>query len=189
MGMASVSHNNWTVAKLHALPDDGKRHEIIDGVLYVTPSPAWSHQVLLSRLFLLIGPYCQSVGIDAYFSPADLRSSERTVVQPDLFVVPRIEGEPIREFPRTSSLLLVVEALSRSTARRDRTIKRELYQSQGVPEYWIVDGGARAIERWRPGLDAPEILQHTLVWHPVPAHEPLEVDLPDYFRRALGEPG
>ena len=68
--------------------------------------------------------------------------------------------------PTTTRLLLAVEILSPSTARADRQRKRAIYQSEGVPEYWIVDVDARLAERWRPGDERPKILATTLEWQP-----------------------
>ena len=74
-----------------------------------------------------------------------------------------------------------VEVLSPSTARADRHRKRLIYQSEGVPEYWIVDSGARLVERWRPGEERPEILHDALVWQPVAGIAALTIDLPALF--------
>ena len=76
--------------------------------------------------------------------------------------------------------------LSPSTARADRHVKRRLYQRERVPEYWIVDVDARLIERWRPEDERPEILAEQLEWRPDPAHPPLTIDLPAYFRDVTG---
>ena len=78
-------------------------------------------------------------------------------------------------------LLLVVEALSPTTARADRRIKRPIYQSQGIPEFWIVDIDARLLERWRPGHDRPEVITDVLEWQPMPDVAPLRVALDDVF--------
>ena len=65
--------------------------------------------------------------------------------------------------------------------------KRYLYQRAGVPEYWIVDQDTQVVERWRPGTDRPEILEAGLHWHPVPAIDPLVVDLVALFRSTLDD--
>src|SRR6185312_12215292 len=94
---------------------------------------------------------------NVYFAPADVHFSDDTVVEPDLFVIPLVEGRRPRSREEVGRLLLVIEILSRSTARADRTVKRQKYQGEGVPEYWIVDGDARLVERWRPADDRPEV--------------------------------
>ena len=84
--------------------------------------------------------------------------------QPDLFVVPWLP--PDRDWRKFPNPILIVEVLSPSTARADRTVKRRRFQKIGIPEYWIVDLDARAIERWRPSDARPEFLDERLVWHP-----------------------
>jgi len=64
--------------------------------------------------------------------------------------------------------------------------KRDLYLEKGVPEYWIVDTDARAIERWRSGDRGPSILADVLEWQPDPTSPALVIDLPRYFDRASG---
>jgi Uma2 family endonuclease len=82
--------------------------------------------------------------------------------------------------------LLVVEILSPSTARTDRQQKRRIYQSEGVPEYWIVDLDARVVERWQPRDTRPEIITDILVWQPQREIAALSIDLVELFAEALG---
>jgi Uma2 family endonuclease len=187
MAMPSASEYDWTVARLHSLPDDGKRYEIIDGELYMTPSPRYVHQCAVLTLFELLRPYGREIGLDVMCLAADIEYSERTLVQPDLFAYRRLPGTKIRDWPDVQPLQLVVEVISRSTRRRDRTVKRELYQSHGIPEYWIVDVDARAIERWVPQGLAPDVLTESLDWHPAASAEPLAIALPAYFDTVLGD--
>jgi Uma2 family endonuclease len=88
----------------------------------------------------------------------------RTLVQPDVFIVRKTPGRPIRAWSEIGIPLLAIEILSPSTASRDRGVKRRIYQSAAVGEYWIVDLDARLIERWAPGDQRPEVLAETLVW-------------------------
>ncbi len=186
MGMPVTSTREWTAEMWEALPDDGNRYEIIDGELVVTPAPTWSHQGTFGELFLLIGNYLREHPIArVLFSPADIRIDARNLVQPDLFVVPRDETKPVRDWRDVTSLLLAVEVLSPGTARSDRTRKRPLYQRFNVPEYWIIDSDARIIERWRPADERPEILETSIEWQPAENLPPLSVDLDDFFQRAL----
>jgi Uma2 family endonuclease len=83
--------------------------------------------------------------------------------------------------------VLAVEVLSPSTARADRQVKLRLFRRQRVPQYWIVDVDARVIERWRPDDERPEILVNEVAWQPDPAHAPLIIDLPAYFRDVVGD--
>ncbi len=182
MGM-SISQKEWTVDMLDALPDDGKRYEVIDGVLYVTPAPVNRHQYAIAELFLLLAPYAKKIGICVLFAPAAVRWSERREVQPDLFATPLMpDGSRPPRFVDVGRLLLAVEALSPGTKRTDRTVKRDLYQDENVPEYWIVDAKARTIDRWTPTSTVAERLTTQLVWQPIAGVEPLSIDLEAYFR-------
>lgn len=186
MGMAAATR--WTVERVRALPDDRHRYEVIDGELHVSPAPTWSHQAATRELFLILRSYLDaSHAGDSWFAPADVVFDDENMVEPDIFVVPRVEGRRARSWEDVRRLLLAVEILSPSTARADRQAKRRLYQRQGVPEYWIVDLDARVIERWRPEDERPEILTQRIDWQPDPAHPPLTIELERYFAEVLGD--
>ncbi len=188
MGMPAVARH-WTREEVLALPDDGNRYELVDGELLVSPAPRWSHQRVVGQFHLLIGSWLAVHRLgEVLFSPADLDLDAGHLVQPDLFVVTRREGTPLREWSDVHIPLLVVEVLSPSTARYDRVTKRRLYQRSGVPTYWVVDLDARLVEVWTPGSSRPVIAEGILVWRPEPAVTPLEIDLPALFRRIWGDP-
>jgi Uma2 family endonuclease len=178
----------WTVEMVRALPDDGNRYEVIDGELFVTPAPSVYHQRAVRELLYVVGPYVSTHGVgEALTSPADVVVyGPRKFVQPDLFVVPLVDGAPMRAWSEVGRLLLAVEVLSPSTRHADRGRKRILYAEKAVPEYWIVDTDARTIERWRPDDSPPDILADTLEWRPASDVPPLAIDLPGYFDRVLG---
>ncbi len=181
------SRRDWTVDEVRALPDDGNRYEVIDGDLLVTPAPSWLHQQAAMEFLFLVRPYAHRCALDCYIAPAEVAFSPRRSVEPDLFVVPRMDGRRATHFEEVQRLVLAVEVISPSSARADRYRKRHLYQSEDVPEYWIVDPDARFVERWRPGGDAPEILVESLAWTPQEDVEPLVIDLVALFRRVHGE--
>ena len=104
-----------------------------------------------------------------------------------MFVVPRVGGRRPSRFEDVGRLVLAVEILSPSTARADRHVKRRVYQSEGIPEYWIVDAANRYIERWRPGEEIPETLTDSIAWQPVREADPLVIDLAEFFCRVHGE--
>lgn len=175
-------HVRWTREQVLALPDDGKRYELVDGALLVTPSPVHAHQRALLRVLAAVQPYVYQFGLgEMLWSPADLAFGEDEILQPDLFVVPAAFASGRVPWSDITRLLLVVEVLSPSTARADRTIKRRRFQRAGIPEYWIVDLDARVVERWRPGDERPEVLAETLSWQPTVAVPPLAIDLPALF--------
>jgi Uma2 family endonuclease len=190
MGMPALPSTGWTVEMLEALPDDGQRYEIVDGELLVTPAPSVAHQRAVGSLYRRLYAYLAgSADAEVILSPADVRSGTRTSVQPDLLVMRRpVQGGP-RDWPDLETLLLAVEVTSPSTARADRTVKRRLYQSRGVAEYWIVDLDARIVERWRPGDERPEIVEQPLEWRSVGRDGTLVIDLEELFREAEGPAG
>ena len=178
----------WTVEMVRTLPDDGNRYEVIGGELFVTPAPSWPHQRAVGELFRILMPYLEQHGLgDAIIAPADVLFGPKDMVEPDLFVVPLVDGNAPSTWEEVGRLLLAVEVLSPSTRRADRGEKRDLYQRKGVPEYWIMDVDGRRVERWRPNDASPETLTEALAWQPDRYVEPLAIDLPKYFRRVLGE--
>jgi Uma2 family endonuclease len=188
MGMPAIESRRWTAADVRALPDEpGKRFEVIDGELFVSPAPSLPHQRLVRGIFRELDAYCVATSIgEAMFSPADIEIDALTLVQPDIFVVPHRDGPRIREWHEVTSLLLAVEVISPTSARRDRILKRRKYAEFGA-EYWIVDGDARVIERWLPADERPEILVSDVRWMPRGAAEPLVIDIAAYVHDALGE--
>jgi Uma2 family endonuclease len=127
--------------------------------------------------------WCELLGapIAATFSP-------RRELQPDLCVVPLVNGRRARRFEDVGRLVLAVEVLSPSTTRNDRYRKRPVYQEEGADECWLVDPEARLVERWRPRDTEPEVLLTTLAWQPDASREALEVDLEALFRDAHDDP-
>lgn len=85
------------------------------------------------------------------------------------------------------AVLLVVEGLSPTTARYDRRKKRPMFQSEGVPDFWIVDIDARVIERWRPEDMRPEIVTDAVTWHPFSEYPPLVIDVNAYLAEVWEE--
>ena len=197
----------WTLDEVLALPEDGRRFELIDGVLLVngvavprgdlaaldpamTPSPTWTHQGAAFESARLLAPFVEQHGVGrVVMAPADVPLLTGQLVQPDVFVVPlTAAGKAPTNFEEAGALLVAVEVLSPSTARSDRVRKRAFYQRAGVPEYWIVDIDARLIERWTPNDARPETLTSELVWQPAGFAESLRIDLPRYFASVLGDP-
>ena len=179
MGMPA-HETYWTLEMVRALPDDGNRYEVVDGVLLVSPAPSLRHQIAVGLLYEILAPYTRQHSIGrTIMSPADIELSPTRMVQPDLFVVPaHIETTTWHDI---TTLLLTIEVISPSTARWDRFDKRTSYQEKQVPEYWVVDLDARSFERWTPGDHRPELFNRELVWHPAATVPSLTVDLVKYF--------
>lgn len=179
----------WTREDVLALPDDGKRYELMDGELLVSLSPTGVHQSAVLELFRRLDPFVRAHRIGSIgLAPADLRRDGGQVVQPDLFVSLLLPGgrKPLG-WEEHGIPLLIAEVTSPSTARFDRITKRHRFQRTGVAEYWIVDTDSRSVERWTPGDIRPEALDGALSWQPPGAAEPLMIDLADYFRDVWGD--
>ena len=130
------------------LPDDGKRYEILDGELYVTPAPSPLHQRVSKRLQRKLEDHFEARGLGEVFdAPIDMILGRHDVAQPDILVVTnpaQISGRGIEGAP-----LLVVEVLSPSTRRHDRDVKMARYAALAIPHYWIVDPEGRSITCYR----------------------------------------
>jgi Uma2 family endonuclease len=122
-------------------PDDGNRHELIDGEHYVTPSPTLRHQRISRRLLGLIDGWLQSHPLGEIFhAPLDVILSNIDVLEPDLLYVSNERaGELLAGQHVTGAPDLVIEIGSPGTRQRDETIERRGYEQFGVREYWIVD--------------------------------------------------
>ena len=179
---------DWNVADRDELPDDGNRYEVIDGELFVTPAPSLDHQEAIAKLILMLAPYvvAQRVG-HAVFAPANVVFSPRRGLQPDLFVVPLLDGRRPKLFADVGRLLLAVEVLSPSTSRVDRVKKRVVYREEAVTEYWIVDLDGRVFERSVPGDHRIEVIPDRLTWRPEGSSSALEIDVERYFREVLDD--
>jgi Uma2 family endonuclease len=135
-------------------PDDGQRHEIIDGEHYVTPSPNLRHQAIVGAFHLLIATWLETHPIGRVFlSPLDVILTEFDVVEPDLLYVSHarddaLTGTHVRGVPE-----LVIEVASKGTRRRDETVKRRLYERVGVSEYWIADPAIDVVRLYQRGTD------------------------------------
>ena len=132
-------------------PDDGKRHELIDGEHYVTPSPNIRHQAILGNLYFLIRGWLEHHPEGrAFVAPLDVVFTTFDVVEPDLLFVSR-QREPhiLTAQHVTGAPDIVVEIGSPATRKRDETIKRRLYERSGVSEYWVVDPDLDVVRVYR----------------------------------------
>lgn len=193
MGMPAVAPHRWTRAEVMALIDANPlqtpRYELVDGELFVTPSPNGPHQAAVGEMIVALHPYLLQTGLGRGFtSPFDVELEPGTIVQPDYFVVPQDEAKRLRTSMPARSLLLAAEIISPGSARADRGKKRELFQRR-VPEYWVIDVDAELVERWQPGDERPEILRDRIEWHPDGSSFAFVLELADYFARVDGTRG
>jgi Uma2 family endonuclease len=131
----------FTYDDLLSFPDDRYRRELIDGQLIVSPSPATLHQLVVSRLLVLLDRAAPP-HLTVLPGPVDVLFSQSTVLIPDLVVVPtdQVGGPNL-----TGPPLLVVEVASPSTRRTDRTLKLATYEAERVPSYWLADPDGPAV--------------------------------------------
>jgi Uma2 family endonuclease len=125
----------FTVHDLEAMPDDGRRYEIIDGMLLVTPAPGWSHQEMSAALYVVLHAACPPE-LRVLLAPFALRTAPTNEVQPDVLVA---RYNDLTEACLPVAPVLVAEALSLSTQLNDRNTKKAHYERLGVPSYWLLN--------------------------------------------------
>lgn len=152
-------------ADLERTPEDGRRYELYDGEVFVVPAPLPRHQVTQHLIAELLRTFAAQHGGFAVASPIDIVFSQYDVVQPDVVFFRRERRHlvnldaAIRHAPD-----LCVEVLSGSTAATDRGRKMQMFARYRVPEYWIVDPHARAVEVYRlaePGYELAAAIEES----------------------------
>ena len=185
---ARASTRKLTYQDFRHFPDDGQRHELIDGEHYVTPSPNTRHQDLSLRLTLALGNYLAAhPGGRLFYAPYDCVFSDFDVVEPDLLWIAADQLDIITDKHVRGVPALVVEILSPGTRRVDEKTKRDLYGRVGAREYWMVDPSANRIGIHRPDdegrlvlvLDLSAAAGDALTTPLLPG---LVLPLADYFR-------
>jgi len=138
----------WTYEDYLHFPDDGKRHEIVDGEVHVTPAPNTRHQDIVLRLAACLHQHVGDHGGGRVFvAPYDVVLSPTDVVQPDVVFVADADTHRITAANLQGPPTLAVEVLS--DAHHDRVRKRRLYAQFGVVEYWLVDPEGERVEVYR----------------------------------------
>jgi Uma2 family endonuclease len=137
------------------LPDDGRRYEILDGELEVSPAPAPRHQAVSRNLFVILHNHVADRRLGSvYYAPIDVILADTSIVQPDIVFIAAgresIGTERAIEAPPD----LVVEIISPWSVRRDRVTKAVLYARFGVRHYWVVDPGPSTLEAHQ--LEGPD---------------------------------
>ncbi len=150
MALHDLRRSKLTYEDYLLIPEDGQRHEILDGEHYVTPAPFLRHQRLSMRLTLKLGPFIVENDLgELLAAPADVILSRYDVVQPDLLFISKqrsgiATGKNIQGAPD-----LVIEIVSESTRHRDEGIKLELYERLGVDEHWMFYPERRIVKVYR----------------------------------------
>jgi Uma2 family endonuclease len=164
----------FTIHDLDRMPDDGRRYELVDGALIVSPRPIVWHQKVAFQLAKVLDEACPQE-LDVIPGPA-VTISDVTEFDPDIVVIHR------RQLGDTRLIgppLLIVEVRSPSTAVIDLNRKKAAYQEFGVPSYWIVNP-----DRTNPELTVFELadggyeqVAQVAGDTPFPAKRPFPVDV------------
>ncbi len=145
--MATATRVKLTYDDLLLFPNDGKRHELIDGEHIMSPSPKTKHQKASINLTALLFAFVRKANFGQVFAaPLDVMFSDFDVTEPDLLFISREHEEIITEDNVRGAPDLVVEILSPNTAEMDRRTKLRLYEKYGVREYWLVSPEAENIQ-------------------------------------------
>ena len=150
MNQSATERVRWTIADLDLLPDNGTRYEIVDGELFMTRAPQWSHQQVAVNICSEINRSPETITVGRAVTTPGVIFSEADNVIPDVvwasyerLSILLDESEHLTGAPE-----LIVEVLSPGAAneRRDREVKLKLYASQGVQEYWIVSRALQQVQ-------------------------------------------
>ena len=138
---------HWTYNHYAALPDDGKRYEIVKGVLFMAPSLGGAHQDAVGRFYHYLFLRIENTNLGKVrIVPFDVQLTPAVVVQPDVMVILKQNLEKVTSNRVLGAPDLVVEVASPGTTTYDRHAKQIAYAQAGVPEYWIADPTARTVE-------------------------------------------
>jgi Uma2 family endonuclease len=182
--MSPTARHEWTYAEYARFPDDGKRYEVLDGEVLVTPGAGPRHQHVVLTLASALRSYVQREGLGVVLPDVDLLFEPTDFLRPDLLFVPDASRAGISDRGVECTPVLVVEVQSPTSGKIDRIKKPDRYGDFGVPEYWVVDPAERVVWVWRfeTGAVAPERVDDTLVWNPLGASEPFTIDMDELFR-------
>ena len=127
--------------------DDDRRYELIEGELYMTPSPNFQHQIISMNISHPLRKFVKEndLGVVLY-APFDVVLSETDVVQPDIIFISKERMNLITENNLRGAPDLAIEILSKFTRERDNLVKKKLYMEHGVKEFWIVDNDKKTVE-------------------------------------------
>ena len=185
----ALPHMTWQDAL--QMPEDGRRHEAIDGELYGTPAPSTRHQLVCGELITALAYLLDKPGYGQTFvtMTAVEFPETREGVMPDLMFVSNERRGIITEAWLVGAPDLVIEITSPVTEDRDRGVKLDLYRRQGAGEYWIVDPDENAVDVWRFGEQPEEERFTTALPVRLGAEQVGVIDLEAVFSRELFQPG
>jgi Uma2 family endonuclease len=149
MAVPQPDKKHWSRQEIINTPDGPERYEVIEGELYLTPSPAAPHQDIVTGLATELRVYARDHDAGKVLvAPLDVAIDEHQSVQPDIIFVSRERVDIIKDCIEGAPDL-VVEVCSPSSQGRDRVVKSRVYARFGIPNYWIVDHSSRTIEAFQ----------------------------------------
>lgn len=135
-----------TYEEFRHFPEDGNRHELIDGEHVMAPAPGTNHQTVSRWIQFQLFRQIEETGLALVFNaPTDVELSAVDIVEPDLVIVAKERERIVSPSRIIGAPDAVVEIVSPTTGRRDRELKRRLYEQRGVPVYWLVDPEAHTV--------------------------------------------
>lgn len=156
-GDVIVREGPLTLAERDAIPENGYRHELLDGMLVMSPPPRPRHQSVAFELAVLLRSVVPR-DLKVFLAPFDLRLGERTAIQPDIVVVRRAD---VAEGGLAVAPVLAVEVHSPSTRTFDLGPKKDLLAAAGCPSYWTIDPAGPELTVW--SLDGDTYARTTTV--------------------------
>ena len=178
MGMA-ISVPRYTLEELERFPDDGDRHELLDGFLLVTPSPRAVHQRIASRLHIRLVTGVEAPGYGCVVSPGAISVPPYTQLLPDILVYPARFG-PSVDWTDITEHWLAIEVLSGSSRIYDREIKRDAYFTLGVRQVWLVDIEDRSVAVWGSSTTL-DVVRDVVHWRVPVLDAIVSIDLREVF--------
>lgn len=164
---------------LLSLPESpARRHEVLDGRLYVTAAPRVNHQRVARDLCAMMHAIAREHDVgEVFVGPVAVYVHDEMVFMPDLAFVRSDRMQIVDPEGDIHGLPdLIVEVLTPSTRSYDRNLKRKYYMDSGLPELWLVDIQARAVEVWCSGSEEPEVERDAVVWQVGTGTFPLSVE-------------
>ena len=174
-----------TVHDYRELPDGPPYYQLIEGELYMSPSPNWYHQEILANILRILFRYLDKKPIGKiYFAPLDTFLTDLNVYQPDIGFISNKRKIIVKEGV-DGAPDFVVEILSPRTAKYDRGAKRDIYARTGVEELWIVDPELKTVQvfRFAESADAPVATYSIKQKFTSPVFPGLTVSCADVFRQ------
>jgi Uma2 family endonuclease len=145
--MVTIVDPRLTYEDLRAMPDDGRRYELIDGEVFIAPAPRPKHQRTVGRVYRALADFVEERGLgEVLLAPTDVVLGERTAVQPDLLFIRQDRASLVTELNVQGAPDLVIEVLSPSNEDFDRETKLQVYARAGVRELWYLDPESRTAD-------------------------------------------